>query len=178
MHRQYLLPFFPSTALVPVVFLLGHHHFCGRALPLSRFYFGTRPRRNWKGRWNNSERGGWPRVTRRIKIFARGEIIILRIRRDRSMRSAILILLADVEMGREKKGSLIMVNWKMLCVRLKIRVWVFKLKKEMYKCVHEIFNIFEYLNFQKWSSIRYWSSWIIKYWNFWLLFFKFLDSWI
>lgn len=69
------------------------------------------------------------------------------------MRSAILILLADVEMGREKKGSLIMVNWKMLCVRLKIRVWVFKLKKEMYKCVHEIFNIFEYLNFQKWLSI-------------------------
>ena len=106
MHRQYLLPFFPSTALVPVVFLLGHHHFCGRALPLSRFYFGTRPRRNWKGRWNNSERGGWPRVTRRIKIFARGEIIILWIRRDRSMRSAILILLADVEMGRGKKRNL------------------------------------------------------------------------
>lgn len=46
-----------------------------------------------------------------------------------------------------------MVNWKMLCVCLKIRVWVFKLKNEMYKCVHEIFNIFEYLNFQKWLSI-------------------------
>lgn len=69
--------------------------------PPSRFYFGTRPRRNWKGRWNNSERGGWPRVTRRIKILVRGEIIILGIRWDRPSWFFLWIL-----KRRGKKGNL------------------------------------------------------------------------
>lgn len=77
----------------------------------SRFYFGTRPRRNWKGRWNNSERGGRPRVTRRIKILVRGEIIILEIRWFDEIGH---LLERGRWSGGEKRETLIMVN----CVKM------------------------------------------------------------